>query len=250
MASSSNPVTLITGASSGIGLSTSRLLAQQGIDVVMVARNEERLRKAAGGIDAAEGVRVETIAADMGNPARAEATVRGVIERMGRLDVLINNAGMGEVRAIPESDDQFIETTFAVNVLGPMAAIRGAWKHWLERGGGCVVNISSWAARDPFPGFFAYGASKAALNGVTRSCHNDGHEAGVRAFSVCPGAVETPMLRASFDEKTVGKELCLSPEDVAKVVLACVRGERDSEVGRAIYVRRGEDGGVEITIGD
>lgn len=250
MAPSTNPVALITGASSGIGLSTSRLLVRHGFDVVMVARSEYRLRQAASGINAPQGVRIEWIAADMGNPARAAELVRGAIERMGRLDVLVNNAGMGEVRAIAESDDEFIQSVFAVNVLGPMAAIRSAWKHWMQRGGGCIVNVSSWAARDPFPGFFAYGASKSALNGVTRSCHNDGHEAGMRAFSVCPGAVETPMLRASFDEKTVGRELCLSPDDVAAVVLACVRGERDSEAGRAIYVRRSEDGGVEITIGD
>lgn len=244
------PVALVTGASSGIGLATARLLAESGYDLVLTARNADRLSRAREGIRGEQAGRVETRIADLEQPEEAARVVRETIETFGRLDVLVNNAGMASVRTIPECDDGYIRENFALNVFGPMSAIRAAWSHWMERRAGCVVNISSWAALDPFPGFFVYGSTKAALNGVTRSCHADGADAGVRAFSVCPGAVETPMLRASFDEATVGRELCLAPSDVATVVVACVRGEREGDRGRAIYLRRAEDGGVEMFTGD
>ena len=111
--------------------------------------------------------------------------------------------------------------------------------------------LSSWAARDPFPGFFIYAASKAALNSLTRSCVNDAAQEGfvLRAFSICPGAVETDLLRAVADESVVPTEACLEPADVADLVLACIKGDRDAESGASIYVRRDRDSGVEIEIG-
>ncbi len=247
---SGTPVAVVTGASSGIGLASARLLAEAGYDLMLAARNSERLSEARERIMRERSVRVETRIADLGAPEKAGRLVRETIENFGRLDVLVNNAGMASVRTVTDSDDGYIRENFGLNVFGPMSAIREAWGHWLERRAGCVVNISSWAAMDPFPGFFVYGSTKSAINGVTRSCHADGAEAGVRAFSVCPGAVETPMLRASFDESMVGKELCLSAEDVAAVVVACVRGEREEDRGRAIYMRRADDGGVEMFTGD
>jgi short-subunit dehydrogenase len=201
------PVALVTGASSGIGLATARLLAESGYDVMLTGRSAERLSQTRERIRGEQAVRVETRIADLGEPEEAARVVRETIEGFGRLDVLVNNAGMASVRTIPDCEDGYIRENFALNVFGPMSAIREAWAHWVGRRAGCVVNISSWAAMDPFPGFFVYGSTKAALNGVTRSCHADGADAGVRAFSVCPGAVETPMLRASFDEATVGQRV-------------------------------------------
>jgi NAD(P)-dependent dehydrogenase (short-subunit alcohol dehydrogenase family) len=98
------------------------------------------------------------------------------------------------------------------------------------------VNVSSIATVDPFPGFFAYAASKAALNLMTASAAKEGANVGIRAFAVAPGAVETPMLRASFDAKAVPPEACLEPESVARVIVACATGLRDADSGRVIPV--------------
>jgi NAD(P)-dependent dehydrogenase (short-subunit alcohol dehydrogenase family) len=92
------------------------------------------------------------------------------------------------------------------------------------------------ATTDPFPGFFIYAAAKAGVNLMAKSCAKEGREFGIRAFSVAPGAVETPMLRALFSEVQLPPEKCLSPDDVAKVVVECIAGERDTQNGETIFI--------------
>ena len=99
-----------------------------------------------------------------------------------------------------------------------------------------MVNVSSMATQDPFPGFFAYAASKAALNLMARSCATEGREHGIRAFAVAPGAVETDMLRAAFGEDVIPREQTLDPDTVARVIVECVTGERDAQNGDTIPV--------------
>jgi NAD(P)-dependent dehydrogenase (short-subunit alcohol dehydrogenase family) len=96
------------------------------------------------------------------------------------------------------------------------------------------VNVSSRASADPFPGFFVYAATKAALESLTRSAAKEGAEFGMRAFSVSPGAVETPMLRRLFTPEQLSPDVCLDPEQVAHVVSDCVLGRRDEDSGKVI----------------
>jgi NAD(P)-dependent dehydrogenase (short-subunit alcohol dehydrogenase family) len=111
-----------------------------------------------------------------------------------------------------------------------------ARQHAAEGGVARIVNVSSVASIDPFPTLTPYGASKAALNTLTRGCANEGAAVGIKAFAVAPGAVETEMLRAIFSEEQVPRSATLHPEQVAEVVVACAVGARDEENGGVVVV--------------
>jgi len=154
----------------------------------------------------------------------------------------VNNAGLATAIPVGKTDEQTLVRSFDVNAIGPAVAILAAWP-FFERGkSGCVVNISTMGTADPFPGFFAYAASKASVNLMTKSCAKEGAAIGVRAFAVAPGAVETPMLRSLFDPKKVPPSACLSPDDVAGVILACVKGTRNQDNGKTIFLQKGPGG--------
>ena len=226
------PVAIVTGASSGIGLATARLLSEQGHHVVLAARSADPLTAAAATIDGPTTI----IPTDVADLSQTRALISRVHAELGRLDVLINNAGYAPLLSIEQTDDATIEQAYRVNAIGPASLIAHAWPIFQSQNAGCIVNISTMGTDNPFPGFFAYAASKASVNLMTRSCAKEGAEHNIRAFAVAPGAVETPMLRGLFSEDQLPAEDCLSPEDVAEVVVACVAGEMDEKNGEVIWV--------------
>ncbi|MBL0927360.1 MAG: SDR family oxidoreductase [Phycisphaerales bacterium] len=234
-------VAIVTGAGSGIGLATARMLAERGYALVLAGRDAGRLGRAAAACG--RSPRVIAQPTDMSRPDEVERLVRTADERMGRIDVLVNNAGDGRLVPIDETGESELRRAFAVNTIGPALAIHHAWPVFKRQKSGLIVNVSSVAALDPFPGFFAYGASKAAVNLLGKSAAKEGAAFGVRAFTVGPGAVETPLLRSLADERTVPPEVCLTPDDVARVIVRCIEGERDAANGRVIYMVR-ESAGV------
>ncbi len=184
---------------------------------------------------------------DVADPSECDRLVEETVHECGRLDVLVNNAGDAPLASIAQHTPDVIRRTFEVNALGPAYLIAAFWRVLerqvtSERGadanvrGPCIVNVSSMASLDPFPGFFAYAAAKSALNSMIRSCHKEGHALGVRCFGVAPGAVETGMLRGLFDERAIPTAMTLRPEEVARVVGECVAGKRDAEAGTTIPV--------------
>ncbi|MEO1129339.1 MAG: SDR family oxidoreductase [Planctomycetota bacterium] len=239
----SRPIAIVTGASSGIGLATARRLAEAGHDLVLTGRREAPLTDVAASLDC----RSEIVTGDAGDPAVAATMIDAATTRLGGLDVLVLNAGWAEVVPIPETTPDVVRRAFEVNVFGPAEAIRLAWPTLCARGGR-IVGISSYAALDPFPGFFAYGATKAALNLLIRDAATEGAEAGVCAFAVAPGAVETPLLRSSFGTDMLPESKCLAPYDVAALAMQCITGQREADNGRTIYITRADDGGVETMI--
>jgi NAD(P)-dependent dehydrogenase (short-subunit alcohol dehydrogenase family) len=245
-------VAIITGAGSGIGRATAIELARDGFDLLLAGRTEASLRTTAE-LVANEANRASSMRAGVGRPLRVLvhvddlstpggnlAMIEACGRELGRLDALINNAGQAEIAPIERSTPKLIDRIFRINALGPAYAIHYAWPALLTsaRSGRrpAIVNISSIATVDPLPGFFAYAASKAALNLLTQSTAKEGADLGVRAFCVAPGAVETPMLRSAFDESKVPRNQALAPEVVARVIAQCLRGEHDTHVGRAIPV--------------
>ena len=230
-------VILITGASSGVGLATARRFTALGRCVVMAARDRERLRAAADDVAArGDGAEVLAVPADVGRAEECERLAREALARFGRIDALVNNAGMAPLTPIVKHTPALLADVFAVNAIGPANLIVACWPTFVAQRRGCVVNVSTMATRDPFPGFFGYAAAKAAVNLMTQSVAKEGKAVGVRAFAVAPGAVETPMLRAIISEKAVPRSACLAPEDVADVIVRCVEGERDAENGQVIWL--------------
>jgi NAD(P)-dependent dehydrogenase (short-subunit alcohol dehydrogenase family) len=226
------PVAIVTGAGSGIGRSAAVMLSGRGWRLVLAGRREERLAETAGMLAGPSAV----VVADVGDLAEAAEVVDSALERFGRIDALINNAGWAPLAPIEKTGVEMLEEVFAVNALGPAAMISRAWPVFRAQKSGCVVNVSTMGTADPFPGFFAYAAAKAAVESMVRSCVVEGRKFGVRAFAVAPGAVETEMLRANFSEKALPSRKCLKAEDVAAVIVACVLGERDGESGKVIYL--------------
>lgn len=234
-------VAVITGAGSGIGRATAIALSRLGYAVVLVGRREASLRETLAGSGSPNGL---IHVADLGDPAAAAGVIAATMAKFGRVDVLVNNAGIGRAIPIAQTTIADVEEAWRVNTLGAAALILAAWPVFVRQHGqplwstraGCIINVSSMASFDPFPGFFAYASSKAAMDLLTASAAKEGAAVGVRVFSVNPGAVETPMLRASFDEAMISRADTLDPAVVADVISACIRGDLDDRIGQRIPV--------------
>ena len=154
------PTALITGASSGIGLAVSTKISQGGWSVVLVGRSQERLDAAHAELRLAGAPieRIHCVASDIGRTGEAGRCVRETMARHGRIDAVVNNAGTGRIVPIPDTTDDLLHDTFAPNVFGPAMLIAHAWNRLrsaaAETGRATIVNVSSLASIDPFPGFF------------------------------------------------------------------------------------------------
>ncbi len=143
---------------------------------------------------------------------------------------------MAPLVPIDETTDKLLDDTFATNTFAPILLVAGVWPVFRRQESGCVVNVSSMAVADPFPGFSVYAASKGAVDALTRSVVTEGRVYGIRAFSVAPGAVETPMLRENFSAQAIPPTATLDPRDVARVVVDCIQGRREADLGQTILL--------------
>ncbi|MDX2116227.1 MAG: SDR family oxidoreductase [Planctomycetota bacterium] len=239
---SSSRVAIVTGAGSGIGAAAARMLAASGYALALSGRSVGPLRALAEAVAGGDGPEPLVIQADMGIEMDVHALVDTTLDRHGRIDVLVNNAGVGWNRPVKAHDPAMIRRTMEVNALGPLLAVHRAWPAFEKQRSGCVVNVSSMATFEPFPGFFAYACSKGAIDLLARVVSIEGRSIGVRGFSVAPGAVETPLLRRSFDERAVPAHKCLTPDRVGQLILECIEGKHDAENGRVlgIWIEGGE----------
>lgn len=240
---SAGKVAIVTGGGSGIGYAVAELLAGKGWRVVIAGRSIRRLEQAAVDLHAeigASGTPVVPMNLDQRDPESARRLIDQTLGKFGRIDALVNNAGTASVTPIERSDLRLIEETYAVNAVGPAYLTHLVWPAFSRQGGGCLVNVGSWASLDPFPGFFAYAGTKAAVSLMAASAAKEGAAIGVRAFCVAPGAVETELLRSAFDEATVPRSMCLRPREVGQVVVECIDGGRRAQNGKTIYIRRAE----------
>ena len=158
------------------------------------------------------------------------------IERFGRVDNLVNCAGVAPMMPIERTTEETLEQCFSINVFGPAFLIVRCWPHFKKQKSGCVVNIGTMGSTDPFAGFLAYAASKSALDSLTRSVAREGRSSGIRSFSVNPGAVETRALRNNFSEKVVPPHKAMHPDVVARVVVDCIEGQRPDDQGKCIFL--------------
>lgn len=232
-------VAIITGAGSGIGRATAIELARRGWRLALAARREAPLKETASLCAEASGADPDdflVLTTDVTDAEQCRRLVTTTVKRFKRLDGLVNNAGVAPLIPVEETDADTLRHVFAVNTLGTGYLTTAAWPVFREHGGGRIVNLSTMGTDDPFVGFFAYAAAKAAVESFARSCAKEGREDGVLTFAVAPGAVETDMLRAIADTSAIPRERTLKPEDVAAVIASCLAGERDSENGERIAV--------------
>ena len=230
----STPVSIVTGAGSGIGAACARLLAARGHAVVLVGRGLDKLEAVRASME--EPTRHLSMAADVADSGLAHEVVDRTLEAYGRLDALVLNAGVAPKATIDQTTEEVLEQAFFVNAFGPAFMVTRAWPAFRRQRSGRVVFVSTLGTTDPFPGFFAYAASKSAVDSFARSIRAEGKAIGVKAFTVNPGCVETEILRRNFPEKVIPREKALPPEAVAEVIVACACGDRDADNGNAIVV--------------
>jgi NAD(P)-dependent dehydrogenase (short-subunit alcohol dehydrogenase family) len=187
-------VTLITGATSGMGRSTALLLAGEGHRVFAGARRPEAGAELAREAEA-RGLAVEPVALDVTDTLSVGAAVDGVLARAGRIDNLVNNAGYGLVSTVEEATDEEMTRQFDVNVLGVLRMCRAVLPAMRAQGAGVIVNVSSFLGRMGLPLLAHYNASKHAVEGVTDSLRHEVRPFGVRVHSVMPGLFGTDFVR-------------------------------------------------------
>jgi len=187
---------VVTGASSGIGRAIAQALAEAGANLVLVGRDEDRLRDALGAVRA-RGVDAEPVAVELTDGAAPQTIVDTAIGRFGRLDVLVNCAGIFEPQPFETQPLESFDRQMAVNVRAPFALSQAALPHL--RPGGCIVNISSIAGYSGFPQSAAYCATKGAVELMTKALAAELGPMGVRVNCVAPGNIRTPMNRHQFE---------------------------------------------------
>jgi NAD(P)-dependent dehydrogenase (short-subunit alcohol dehydrogenase family) len=190
-------VVMVTGASRGLGAATARILLEMGAAVVLTARSEAELQSLANEADPA-GERTLVVAADVSDEAECAALVAETVKRFGRLDALVNNAGVLQpVARLGQEEPAQWQQNIAVNLLGPFYLIHHALPH-LKTNEGRVVNVSSGAAVSPVAGWSAYSTAKAAINMLTRALAEEAPE--IVSLALRPGVVDTAM-QAAIREK-------------------------------------------------
>ena len=223
------PTALVTGATAGIGAAFARRLAREGFDLVLVARDESRLRAMAAELPTA----VEVLAVDL---ATTEGCAR-VEWRLGEgVDLLVNNAGLGNPGAFDVTPREAEEHLLRLNVRAVMRLTHAALPPMLERGSGAVVNVSSMAGFAPGARGATYGASKAWVTSFSESLHLQYGPQGVRVLALCPGFTRTEFHeRAGMDVSGIPGRMWLDAEHVVATALADLARGRSRSIPGGTY---------------
>jgi NAD(P)-dependent dehydrogenase (short-subunit alcohol dehydrogenase family) len=253
MMTTTRPVALVTGASSGIGKEAALALVKAGFDVVGTSRDTSRVTPLEG---------VTFLDLDVASETSATATVQQVIERFGRIDVLVNNAGIGSIGAAEESSIAQAQAVFDINVFGVMRMVKEVLPHMRARGRGRIINLSSVQGFIPAPYMAVYGASKHAIEGYSQSLDHEVRQYGIRALLVEPAYTRTgfeanstqpdmPLQVYAQQRQTFGRVMAAAIKDgddpaiVAKVIVAAatdpkpkLRYTAGTLAGRASTLRR------------
>jgi short-subunit dehydrogenase len=232
---------IVTGASRGIGLELARTLGQEGYGLTLVARRPQRLEQAAAQLRDA-GVNVTHLAANVAEEEAIRAVVAHHRERYGRLDVLVNNAGVGIGAGAGEHQTRFIDMQLAVNLRAVVIFYRECLE--LLRAAGAehrsalVVNLASMAGVSPQPWLSVYGATKAAVIAYTRSMNRELAGEGIKSVALCPGFVDTDM--SEFIKESIPAREMLRPQDIAEALRFLLRLSPTCVVPQIVFERPGE----------
>jgi NAD(P)-dependent dehydrogenase (short-subunit alcohol dehydrogenase family) len=246
----SGKVALITGGNAGIGESVAKLFAEEGAAVVVTGRRQAELDRVAREI-MAKGGKALAVAGSVTDETHARAAAERTVASFGKIDVLVNNAGIGDFgKRLHEMDDTAWANVLDVNLTGPFRMTRAVIPQMLKQTGGSIVNISSIASLVGIPLLSAYAASKGALDALTRSIAIDYASDGIRCNVVNPGLIDTPMaapLMANSEQlgsilshypiRRAGK-----PEEVASMVLYLASDESAWVTGGTFRI----DGGMTV----
>jgi len=224
-------VAIVTGASHGIGRSTSLVLAARGVAVALAARNRETLAAVENAIRDQGGTAL-TIPTDVTDAAGVAAMVEQTSRKLGPIDLLVNNAGVVARGAIVDTDEVIWDDVLDINLKGAFLCTKAVLPEMIRRGRGRIVNVSSIAGKIGTPQLAAYCASKWGLIGLTKATAEEVRGDGVHVFAACPGSVNTTMLEKGLPGATPDME----PEDVSNVIAYLATGAPEAMTGAAVDV--------------
>jgi NAD(P)-dependent dehydrogenase (short-subunit alcohol dehydrogenase family) len=220
---------LVTGGSSGIGFAIAKALADEGYALTLASRRPEKVEAAGKELGAF------TIAADVGKEEDCTRLVREHYEQHGRLDVLVNSAGIGIGGPLEKLTTKQVDLQLAVNLRGLLLVTQAAIP-LLRESRGLIVNLASIAGTVATPGLSVYGATKAAVISLTRTMNAELEDDGIRATAISPGFVDTPMAEwAGLDADEM-----IRPEDCAEIVLMLLRLSPRARIPNVVVERLGE----------
>ena len=214
-----NQVAIITGGGRGIGRSTALAFAQEGADLVLVARTPSEIEAVAAEVSAL-GRQALAIPTDVTQKSEVDAMAQQTLDRFGKVDILVSNAGVAIHNPIPKIREADWDLNIAVNLKGVFLCTQAVFSHMCERKSGHIVNVSSVSGKFGHPNGGAYCASKFGVVGFTETTNNEGRPHGVKASVVCPGPVDTKMRRDNHPDDVI--ENLTLPEEVADLILFLV----------------------------
>ena len=225
---------IVTGASRGIGRSIALGLAGAGARVALAARTPAALESVAGEIGR-QGGEAAAIPADVADEDDVRGLVASTVERFGRLDIVVNNAGMGVFGPLEESTTGQWQEIMAVNARGPYLVCREAIPYLRRQEISHIVNVGSVVSVKGYPNQAAYGASKHALHGMSKALAKEVQADNIRVHAVCPGGVDTEMVTRARPD--LDRSILIEPGEIADIVLFLVT-RRGNAVIDEIHVRR------------
>jgi NAD(P)-dependent dehydrogenase (short-subunit alcohol dehydrogenase family) len=234
---------IVTGGSRGIGRAIAEMLGDEGFDLTITARRPDALAQTADELRE-RGLTVEPVAANLASSEGVEQVVAAHRDRFGRLDMLVNNAGIGVAGTAGDHELKFIDMQFAVNLRTPILF----YKHGLEllraagaeHGAAIVVNVASLAGVVASPGLSVYGAAKAALIAYTRSMNAELAGVGIKSVALCPGWVDTDM--AEFVKGEIPGDTMLPVSDVVDAVRFVLRVSPNCIIPQIVLGRASDTG--------
>ena len=232
---------LITGGSSGIGLAIAQMLGEQGYGLTVSARRPEKLEGAAEDLRSA-GYDVHSVPANMADEANLTALVESHRERFGRLDVLINNAGVGIGEAMDSLTSKYVDMQLGVNLRAVILMTRECLPMLRDAGGehgkALIVNTASISGKAGQPWLSVYSATKAAVIGFSQATQREVSSEGIQVTALAPAFVDTPM--TEFAKQAVAAEEMIRPEDIAEGVRFLLATSRNCLVPEIVFLRPGD----------